>query len=65
MSYKCFIGRESTRAYQRDYQISIVQRGGVEVYKNVMVSEVGDLGFLVESETIEAAFTVDVPLLGC
>ena len=34
--------------YQWDNQISVVQRSSVEVDKNVMVSEFGDLSILVE-----------------
>lgn len=36
----------------------------MEVDKDVMVSQVGDLGFLIELKAVKATLALDVPLLG-
>ena len=36
----------------------------MEVNEDVVVSQFGDLGFLVELECVKAALALDVPLLG-
>ncbi len=36
----------------------------MEVYEDVMLTQFGDLGFLVELKIFKAALTLDVPLLG-
>lgn len=49
--------------YFGDNKISIVQRDVVEVNQHIVVSQLRDLGFLVELETSEAIFASNSPLL--
>lgn len=50
--------------YLGDDEISVVQGDVVEVDEDVVVTEGGDVGFLIEFEAVEAAFALDGPLLG-
>ena len=50
--------------YQGYNEISVVQRRVVEVDKDVVVTEVWDVSFLVELEAVQAIFALDCPLLG-
>ena len=50
--------------YLWDNEISVVQRSVVKVDEDLMVTEGGNIGFVVELEAVEAAFALDSPLLG-
>ena len=51
--------------YLGDEQVSIIEGGVMEVDKNVVVSKLGKLGFLVEFETVKPFFACYLPLLSC
>jgi len=48
--------------YLCDDEIAVVERGIVEVDKNIMITKLGDVGFLGELKAVKAIFTSHIPL---
>ena len=51
-------------AYLGDDQVSVIERGSIEVDQNLALAQFRKLGFLVELKTIEALLTLYSPLFG-
>ena len=50
--------------YLGDDEISVIQRGVMEVNEDVVVTQGWNVGFVVELEAVKAVFGLDSPLLG-
>lgn len=64
MIYDLYGGRGEIAVYLGDYQITIVERGSIEMDQNVSLTQFRDLCSFVEFQTVEAVLALDGPLFG-